>query len=106
MKLGVLLVTCAALALAFTNVQAQDSPPEAVTLKKEIIPVAHLREEYRVLRYRLGSKRLRFTDAEHYHRERNHQGLANRFIEAASGAGKVVQESRIGGLLNHYRRAT
>jgi hypothetical protein len=46
---------------------------------------------------------------EHYHRERNHQGLANRLLEpaaeAASRAGKVVRESRLGGLLNHYRRA-
>jgi hypothetical protein len=46
---------------------------------------------------------------EHYHRERNHQGLENRLIEpaaeAASGAGKVVRESRLVGLLNHYRRA-
>jgi len=46
---------------------------------------------------------------EHYHRERNHQGLANRLIEAtgeaASGTGEVVRESRLGGLLNHYRRA-
>ena len=46
---------------------------------------------------------------EHYHRERNHQGLENKLIElaveAASGAGKVVRESRLGGLLNHYRRA-
>ena len=46
---------------------------------------------------------------EHYHRERNHQGLENRLIEpaagAASGAGKVVRESRLGGLLNHYSRA-
>ena len=44
-----------------------------------------------------------------YHRERNHQGLENRLIEtaakAASGAGRVVRESRLGGLLNHYRRA-
>ncbi|MFT5106948.1 MAG: putative transposase [Verrucomicrobiales bacterium] len=46
---------------------------------------------------------------EHYHTERNHQGLANRLIEpaaeAANGAGKVVRDSRLGGLLNHYRRA-
>jgi putative transposase len=46
---------------------------------------------------------------ENYHRERNHQDLENRLIgpaaEAASGAGKVVRESRLGGLLNHYRRA-
>ena len=46
---------------------------------------------------------------EHYHRERNHQGLANRLIQAtgetANAAGEVVCESRLGGLLNHYRRA-
>ena len=44
----------------------------------------------------------------HYHRERNHQGLENRLIEPAADAnqeGKVVRDSRLGGLLNHYRRA-
>ena len=39
----------------------------------------------------------------------NHQGLANRLIEAigeaANSAGEVVRESRLGGLLNYYRRA-
>ncbi len=43
----------------------------------------------------------------HYHKERNHQGLANRLIEPAANskrAGTVVRESRFGGLLNHYRR--
>ena len=45
---------------------------------------------------------------EHYHNERNHQGLANRLIEAsgeAANAGEIVRESRLGGLLNYYRRA-
>ena len=46
---------------------------------------------------------------EHYHRERNHQGLVNRLIQAtgetANATGAVVCESRLGGLLNHYRRA-
>ena len=46
---------------------------------------------------------------EHYHRERNHQGLANRLIEpsaeTADVTGEVVRDSRLGGLLNHYRRA-
>jgi putative transposase len=45
---------------------------------------------------------------EHYHSERNHQGLANRLIEPEverdNGTGKVVCESRLGGLLNHYRK--
>ena len=44
-----------------------------------------------------------------YHSERNHQGLANRLIEAtgeaANTTGEIVRESRLGGLLNHYRRA-
>jgi hypothetical protein len=44
-----------------------------------------------------------------YHSERNHQGLANRLIESElerdNGTSKVVCESRLGGLLNHYRRA-
>ena len=45
---------------------------------------------------------------EHYHNERNHQGLGNTLIEAnikTNGAGEVVCKSRLGGLLNHYRRA-
>jgi transposase InsO family protein len=43
----------------------------------------------------------------HYHRERNHQGLENALIEAAAvrGAGRVHRQSRLGGLLNYYRRA-
>lgn len=43
----------------------------------------------------------------HYHRERNHQGLENALIEGApmSGAGRVHRQSRLGGLLNFYKRA-
>jgi putative transposase len=45
---------------------------------------------------------------EHYHSERNHQGMANRLIEPEverdNRTGKVLCESRLGGLLNHYRR--
>ena len=45
---------------------------------------------------------------EHYHLERNHQGLDNRLITgtpAADAAGRVRQRSRLGGLLNYYERA-
>ena len=46
---------------------------------------------------------------EHYHRERNHRGLENKPIEQPTGtlgsAEKVGRESRLGGLLDHYRRA-
>jgi len=43
----------------------------------------------------------------HYHRERNHQGLENALIEGASvvDAGRVHRQSRLGGLLNFYKRA-
>jgi len=43
----------------------------------------------------------------HYHRERNHQGLENALIDGAptSGAGPVRRQSRLGGLLNFYKRA-
>ena len=43
----------------------------------------------------------------HDHRERNHQGLENALIESEqeSGAGRVHRQSRLGGLLNYYRRA-
>jgi hypothetical protein len=45
---------------------------------------------------------------EHYHRERNHQGLNNRLIvstPAIDGASRVRRRSRLGGLLNFYERA-
>ncbi len=44
---------------------------------------------------------------EHYHRERNHQGLDNELIvanEAVNGTGKVVRRDRLGGLLGFYHR--
>jgi putative transposase len=43
----------------------------------------------------------------HYHRERNHQGLENALIDGAptTGAGPVRRQSRLGGLLNFYKRA-
>jgi putative transposase len=43
----------------------------------------------------------------HYHRERNHQGLENALIDGApvNGTGRVHRHSRLGGLLNFYRRA-
>jgi hypothetical protein len=43
----------------------------------------------------------------HYHRERNHQGLENALIEgeAMSGVVRVHRQSRLGGLLNVYKRA-
>jgi hypothetical protein len=59
-----------------------------------------------------GERHLRRTIAEyveHYHRERNHQGLANELIESASAVedniGRIRRRQRLGGLLNYYCRA-
>ena len=45
---------------------------------------------------------------EHYHRERNHQGLDNRLLERApppaNQDAEVHRRERIGGLLNYYHR--
>ena len=46
---------------------------------------------------------------EHYHRERNHQGLENQLIdpggEVGAIAGKIECRQRLGGLLRYYHRA-
>ena len=45
--------------------------------------------------------------AQHYHEERNHQGLDNELIvpaKAANGVGKVDRRERLGGLLSFYYR--
>ena len=45
---------------------------------------------------------------EHYHEERNHQGLANRLISASAAvgltSGAIRKRERLGGLLNYYYR--
>lgn len=49
------------------------------------------------------------ANTEHYHRERNHQGIGNNLIdrhdEDYSGRGPIECRERLGGLLRHYRRA-
>jgi len=46
---------------------------------------------------------------EHYHSERNHQGLANQLISPEPGhlgnASEVQRRGRLGGMLNDYYRA-
>jgi transposase InsO family protein len=44
---------------------------------------------------------------DHYHRERNHQGLEIQLIESVSTRrkGRIRRRSRLGGGLNHYERA-
>lgn len=47
---------------------------------------------------------------DHYHGERNHQGLGNRLIERSAVqsvlAGAIRRRQRLGGVLNHYYRET
>ena len=58
-----------------------------------------------------GERHLRRTIAafiEHYHRERNHQGLSNELIDpvlSKRDSGGVRRRERLGGLLNYYYRA-
>ena len=58
----------------------------------------------------LGESHLRRTLREfvaHYHRERNHQGLANELIDsppAERRTGAVRRRQRVGGVLNSYYR--
>ena len=58
-----------------------------------------------------GERHLRRTIAEyveHYHRERNHQGIQNELIAGATATGTVARirrRPRLGGLLNYYERA-
>ena len=49
---------------------------------------------------------------DHYHFERNHQGIENQIIESENeilvhsqkGKGEIMKKERIGGLLNYYYR--
>ena len=53
-----------------------------------------------------------FYNVEHYHLERNHQGIENEIIESENeilvhsqkGKGEIVKKERLGGLLNYYHR--
>ena len=59
----------------------------------------------------LGERHLRQTIrefVEHYHGERNHQGLGNELIDRApppQRVGRIRRRQRLGGLLNYYYRA-
>ena len=45
---------------------------------------------------------------EHYHHERNHQGIGNRLIASSLDrrtTGVISRRERLGGMLNYYYRA-
>jgi transposase InsO family protein len=59
-----------------------------------------------------GGRHLRYAINEyiqHYHTERNHQGIGNQLIEGrnkdAENTGPVVARTRVGGMLKYYHRA-
>ena len=59
----------------------------------------------------LGERHLRLLVREymeHYHRERNHQGLDNQLLERApppsTAGGEVQCRARLGGLLSYYHQ--
>ena len=63
----------------------------------------------RVVLFGEGSLRRAISEfVQHYHRERNHQGLGNRLIirekSCADGTGVVQCRQRLGGMLNFYYR--
>ena len=80
--------------------------------------IEYLREENRVYRERRGGCdsmtlsgagwRAIQAYADHYHRERNRQGVGNRLIEpgpeAGSADGRVKCRESLGGLLRYYYR--
>jgi hypothetical protein len=105
--------------------------------RHQLLVIELLQAENRLLKGRMRGKRIRFTDAErallardclnrmifmgqaslrravaeymdHYHRERNHQGLENRLIHApavvAANDGAIHRHGRLGGTLNFYYR--
>jgi putative transposase len=73
--------------------------------------VRSIKEEYLDRIIPLGERHFRRAVSEfveHYHRERNHQGLGNTLIvgrPSTGPAGGVRRRPRLGGLLNFYERA-
>jgi len=60
----------------------------------------------------LGERHLRRAVSEfvdHYHLERNHQGLDNRLLTApaspSNNSAPIVRRERLGGILNYYQRS-
>jgi len=95
----------AGISVAQTPLQAPNANAHAERFVRSI------KEEclHRVIPF--GERHLRRVLAEyveHYHLERNHQGLGNRLIEGivpAQRAGRIHRRPRLGGLLNYYERA-
>jgi putative transposase len=98
--------------LEISGVKSVKLPPRAPNLKAHAERFVRTIKEAcleRVILFGEGSLRKAIHEiVEHYHRERNHQGLGNRLIieDASSGGsgGPIRRRQRLGGILNYYYR--
>jgi transposase InsO family protein len=95
-----------------TGVEAVRLPPKSPNLNAHLERfLRSLKDECLSRMILFGERSLRKSIREflvHYHRERNHQGLANRLIDAGEEVGRstgdVQCRERLGGLLRYYYR--
>jgi transposase InsO family protein len=98
--------------LKSTGVQSVKLPPHSPNLNAHAERFVRTIKEScleRMILFGEGSLRKAVHEfVEHYHRERNHQGLDNRLIIqeqlVADSAAAVQRRSRLGGMLNYYHR--
>ncbi len=99
--------------LAATGVRCVKLPPKSPNLNAYAERfVRSIKSECLDRMIFFGGRHLRFVLAEygeHYHAERNHQGIGNQLIEGtdetAKDTGPVVSRARVGGMLKYYHRA-
>ena len=98
--------------LESNNIDAVVLPPKSPNLN------AHLERFMRLLKAECLNRMIFFGEAslrralkefdQHFHHERNHQGLENRIIDAGNEVGRtngeVLCRRRLGGLLQYYYR--
>jgi putative transposase len=100
--------------IAEAGAESVKLPPRSPNLNayaKRFVP--SVKESCRDRMIFFGEESLRIaiqTFIDHYHSERNHQGLANRIISPEPGqlgttVGEVQRRQRLGGMLNYYYRA-
>jgi transposase InsO family protein len=95
-----------------TGVQSVKLPPRSPNLNAQAERFVRTIKEScleRMILFGEGSVRRAVHEfVEHYHRERNHQGLDNRLIMPEQlirdRAGAIQRRSRLGGMLNYYHR--
>jgi transposase InsO family protein len=99
--------------LESAGVQAVKLPPSSPNLNAHAERFVRTIKEScleRVILFGEGSLRKATHEfIQHYHRERNHQGLGNRLIirteSCVENAGAIQRRQRLGGMLNYYYRA-